>query len=164
MSVCGYRPEALLGDRDVKELNVFTFHREGKEDAQVKLLISDLKNGGIRVTTGREVGAQATMSERGLTMAVVDKFKGTTTSDMIGKVKVKPVKLEFEQGLRSVQPPRFTVPYHYQEKLSKHLQKLREDRVIEDVDPRGPIDCILNIALSEKKTNTFACFMVSSSS
>ena len=32
-----------------------------------------------------------------------------------------------------------------------HLQKLREDGVIEDVDPREPIDCVLNIALSEKK-------------
>ena len=84
-------------------------------------------------------------------MAVVDKFKGTAISDKIGKVRVKPVKLEHEQGFRPVQPPRFAVPYHYQERLSKHLEKLREDGVIEDVDPREPIDCILNIALSEKK-------------
>ena len=84
-------------------------------------------------------------------MALVDRFKGTAISDKIGKVKVKPVKLEYEQGFRPVQPPRFAVPYHYQDRLSKHLQKLREDGVIEDVDPREPIDCILNIALSEKK-------------
>ena len=77
----------MLGDRDAEELGIFTFHREGREDAQVNLLVSDLRNGGIKVTTGREVGAQATMSERGLTMAVVDKFKGTTTSDMIGKLR-----------------------------------------------------------------------------
>ena len=53
------------------------------------------------------------MRERGLTMAVVDKFKGTAISDRIGKVKVKPVRLEYQQGFRPVQPPRFPVPYHY---------------------------------------------------
>ena len=84
-------------------------------------------------------------------MATVDKFKGTAISDKIGKVKVKPVRLEYEQGFRPIQPPGFAVPYHNQELLSKHLQKLRDDGVIEDVDPREPIDCILNIALSEKK-------------
>ena len=91
------------------------------------------------------------MRERGITMAVVNKFKGTSISDRIGKVRVKPVRLEYERGFRPVQPRHFAVPYHYQEKLSKHLQKLREDGIIEDVDPREPIDCILNIALSEKK-------------
>ena len=149
--VDGYRPEALLGDKDAEDLGIFTFHKEGREEAQVQLLVSDLRAGGIKVDTGRETGAQATMKERGLTMAVVDKFKGTAISDRIGKVRVKPVKLEYEHGFRPVQPPRFTVPYHYQDRLSKHLQKLREDGVIEDVDPREPIDCILNIALSEKK-------------
>ena len=60
-------------------------------------------------------------------------------------MKIKPVKLEYERGFRPIQPPRFAVPYHYHERLSRHLQKLREDGVIEDVD------CFLNIALSEKK-------------
>ena len=60
-------------------------------------------------------------------MATVDKFKGTAISDKIGKVKVKPVRLEYEQGFQ---------PWN---------------GVIKDVDPREPIDCILNIALSEKK-------------
>ena len=43
------------------------------------------------------------------------------------------------------------VPYHNQELLSKHLQKLPDDVVIKDVDPRELLECILNIALSEKK-------------
>ena len=84
-------------------------------------------------------------------MATVGKFKGTAKSDKIGKVKVKPVRLEYEQGFRPIQPPGFAVPYHYQELLSKHLQKLRDDGVIEDVDSRETIDCILNVALSERK-------------
>ena len=150
----GYRPEVLLGDRDAEELVIITFCKEGKEVEQVKHLVSDLRKGGVKVTTGREEGTQATMTERGLTMSVVDKFKGTSISDKIGKVKIKPVRLKYEQGFRPIQPPRFAVPYHYQERLSerlsKHLEKLSEDGVIEDVDPREPIDCILNIALSEK--------------
>ena len=52
--VDGYRPEALLGDRDAEELGIFTFHKEGREEAQVKLLVSDLREGGIKVDTGRE--------------------------------------------------------------------------------------------------------------
>ena len=102
--VDGYRPEALLGDKDAEELGVFTFHREGREGSQVKLLVSDLRAGGIKVDTGRETGAEATMKERGLMMAVVDRFKGTTISDRIGKVRVMPVKLEHEQGFCPVQP------------------------------------------------------------
>ena len=66
-------------------------------------------------------------------------------------MKIKPVKLEYELGFRPIQPQGFAVPYHYHARLSWHLQKLREDGVIEDVDPREPIDCVLNLALSEKK-------------
>ena len=70
--------EALPGDKETEELGIFTFHREGREESQIKLLVSDLRAGGIKVDTGRETGTQATMKERGLIMAVVDKFKGTT--------------------------------------------------------------------------------------
>ena len=82
--------------RDAQELGIFTFHKEGREEAQAKLLVSDLRAGGIKVDTGRETGAQATMKERGLTMAVVDKFKGTAISDKIGKVRTKPVTRDKE--------------------------------------------------------------------
>ena len=69
-------------------------------------------------------------------MGIVDKFKGRAISDKIGKVKINPIKLEYERGLKPIQPPRFVVPYHYHERFSRHLQKLREEGVIEDVDPR----------------------------
>ena len=32
-----------------------------------------------------------------------------------------------------------------------HLRKLKKEDVIEDVNPAEPIDCILNVAISEKK-------------
>ena len=146
--VCSGRdsPEALLGDKDTEELGVFTFHREGREGSQVKLLVSDLRAGGIKVDTGRETGAEATMKERGLRLAVVDRFKGTAISDSFGKVRVKPVKLEHEQGFHPVQPPCFAVPYHYQDRLSRPLQKLREEDVIEDVDGTPKAGDTVNMA------------------
>ena len=47
--VDGYRPEALLGDRDARDLGIFTFHKEGREEEQVKPLVSNLRAGGIKV-------------------------------------------------------------------------------------------------------------------
>ena len=94
--VDGYRSEALLGDRDAEDLGIFTFHKEGREEAQVKLLMSDLRAGGIKEDTGREEGTQATRKEKGLTRvehsgAEVDKLKGTAISYKIGKATGKPV-------------------------------------------------------------------------
>ena len=43
------------------------------------------------------------------------------------------------------------MPYHYQERLATHLRKLKAEDVIERVNPAEPVDCILNIAISEKK-------------
>ena len=90
--VNGHRPEALLGDRDAEDLRIFTFHKEGREEAQDKLLMSDLRAGEIEVDTGREEGVQATMKERGLTMALIDGLKGTAISDKTGKLDEEAVE------------------------------------------------------------------------
>ena len=36
--------------------------------------------------------------------------------------------------------------------MATHLRKLEKEGVIEKVNPAEPTDCILNIAISEKKT------------
>ena len=51
-----------------------------------------------------------------------------------------------------MQPARYPVPYHYQERLEVHLKKLKKKGVIEKVNPAESVDCILNTAISEKKT------------
>ena len=78
------------GNRDAEDLGIFTFHKKGREEAQVK--VSDLRAGGIKVDTEREEGVQATMEEREFTMALVDGSKGTAISDKIGKLDVKSVE------------------------------------------------------------------------
>ena len=67
-------------------------------------------------------------------------------------MKIKPVVLQYDKDFRPTQPPRYPVPYHYQEKVAQHLRQLKAEGIIEDVDPSEPIDCVLNVAISEKKT------------
>ena len=62
--VDGYRPEALLGDRDAEDLGIITFNKEGREETQVRLMVGDLRQSGKKINTGRVQGAQATMRER----------------------------------------------------------------------------------------------------
>ena len=117
---------------------------------EVKLVVADLRKSGINVNTAKEASVQPTQKDHDFTMSLVDRLMGTTISERIGKVKVKPVRLEYKQQFHAIQHPRYTIPYHYQDRLSKHLQKLRDDGVIDDVNPRARSDCILNIALSKK--------------
>ena len=51
-----------------------------------------------------------------------------------------------------MQPVRYPVPYHYQERLATHLRKLEAEGVVVKLNPAEPINCILNISISEKKT------------
>ena len=67
-------------------------------------------------------------------------------------MKMEAVELKYEAGFKVVQPARYPVPYHYQERLATHLRKLEKEGVIEKVNPAEPTDCILNITISEKKT------------
>ena len=67
-------------------------------------------------------------------------------------MKVEEVELRYKDGFQQVQPARYPVAYHYQEGLVMHLKKIEAEGVIERVNPAEPVDCILNIAISEKKT------------
>ena len=59
---------------------------------------------------------------------------------------------ETEGVKNTVKPARYTVPYHYQERPATHLRKLKAVGVVEKVNPAEPDNCILNNAISEKKT------------
>ena len=67
-------------------------------------------------------------------------------------MKVEAVRLRYEDGFKPVQPAGYPVPYHYQERLTTQLRKLKAEGMIKRVNPAEPVDCILNIAISEKKT------------
>ena len=50
------------------------------------------------------------------------------------------------------QPPHIPVPYHYRDCLAIHLQKFKSEDIMEDVAPSEPIDCVLTIVISQRKT------------
>ena len=54
-------------------------------------------------------------------------------------------------GFWPVQLQRRSVPYHYRERLFKHLAMMRREGISEDVDPREPIDAVLNLVITNKE-------------
>jgi len=131
--VDGTKPEPLLGDTDAMALGIVPFHPEGRKPtpqevkgvAQISIP-AKLRNAGFKVCTEKPTETPITAKDRqeALNMA----------------------------GFRPTPPPRYGVPFHYQDRLTTHLQKLKQDGVIEDVDPAEPVDCILNLTISEKKS------------
>ena len=54
-------------------------------------------------------------------------------------------------GFQPMQSRRILMPYHYRDRLTVHLQTLKFGDIIEYVAPSEPIDCVLNVVISEKK-------------
>ena len=177
--VAGHRPEPLLGDTDAEDLGFVTFDPKGRkateEEEQLKqkelsaagktegVTVRNIKAGssipdkireglGVEVITQKEAQEQVPASEIAKTMLIVDQFKGSVFNNHIGLIKTDPIKYNFDPKIKPTQPPYHPVPLHYRDKLSKHLQYLREEGVITDVDPRQPYDCVLNVVITDKAT------------
>ena len=69
---------------------------------------------------------------------LVDKYTGPVFSHTIGRMRIPPVALQYKVGFRAIQPPRYPVPNHYQDRMEVHLRKLKKESVIEDVNPAEP--------------------------
>ena len=110
-----------------------------------------LRASGFRVETGRPKTETVTQDDKEAAMQIVTRFYNSVFLPGIGCVKTEPVKLEFEEGFTPTQPPRRGVPYHYQERLSQHLAMMRKEGAIEDVNPREPLDCVMNVVITDKK-------------
>ena len=110
-----------------------------------------LRSAGVTVNTGRDKLPRIDPKEKARAWGIVNAHRASVFRPGVGKIKMEPVVLEHEQGFRPVQPPRRPVPYHYRERLSQHLAMMRREGVIEDVDPREPIDAVLNLVITDKK-------------
>jgi hypothetical protein len=170
--VGGTRPEPLLGDTDAEDLGIIVFRPEGREatkeekegkteekvnkvkegkEHKGRSIPSKLRRAGKIVKTEKPQVEGYTAKEKKETMEIVKSFEGSVFTDKIGLMKTEPVKLQYEEGFQPIQPHRYGVPYHYQKRLDVHLDKLKEEGVIEDVDPREKVEIVLNVAISEKK-------------
>ena len=152
--VGGTKPEPLLGDEDAEDLGVISFHPEGRQEAEIRnISVPDrLREAGIKVDTEKRVMYKIPEAGRKEAEHIVHEYTGSVFTDRIGAMKVPPIILQYEKGFRPTQPPRYPVPYHYQGRLATHLKQLTKEGVIEDVHPAEPIDCTLNLSISEKKT------------
>ena len=83
---------------------------------------------------------------------LVNQYLGSVFDEnKVGKLKTKPIHLEYKKGFKPEQPPFRNIPIHYQEHLSALLRFLRQQKVITDADPRKTYDCIMNVVITDKK-------------
>ena len=162
--VDGDRPEPLLGEDDAEDLGIIVFNPAGgrvynietgqKQGGANRTGIPDkLRKAGIRVETSRLPNVEISEKEKNSSLQIVNRHIGLVFSDRVGCLQTDPVKLQYEPNFVPVQPPRYGIPYRYQDRVSAHLKNMRRDGVIEDVDPAEVVDCVLNVAISEKKEN-----------
>ena len=88
---------------DAEELGIITFNKDGRKIGKVRLMMADLRKAGIEVKTDRPRTKGATDTEIVETMHIVNNFKGSSFTDRIGKVKTKPVRLEYCKGFYPIQ-------------------------------------------------------------
>ena len=105
----------------------------------------------VTVTTGRDVLPRIDPKEKAQAWGIVNGHRAGAFRPRVGKLKMKLVVLEHEPGFRRIQPPRRWVPYHYREQLSQHLDLMRKEGIIKDVDPKEPVNAILNLVITNKK-------------
>ena len=153
--VAGARPEPLLGDHDAEDLGIIAFNPDGgapkEEDVNKVSIPAKLRQAGKRVITERPPLHRVETKGKEEANRIVNGYKGPVFTDKVGLMKVEEVKLRYEEGFKPVQPARYSVPYHYQERLEVHLKKLENEGVIERVNPAEAVDCIFHLAISEKK-------------
>ena len=85
---------------------------------------------------------------------LVEKYRSSVFDEnKVGKMKIKPIHLDFEEEFKPTQPKFHNTPIHYRERLSKLLKFLRAQKVMTDVDPRKSYGCIMNVVITDKKNS-----------
>ena len=146
------RPGLLLGDHDAKDLGIISFHPKGRHDVNMHKDVMNvsiqakLRKAGKEVITTKPPLHKVKTKGKEEAVRIINRYKGPVFTDKVGKMKIE---VKYEAGFK---PARYPVPYHYQERLATHLRKVEAEGVVEKVNLVEPINCILNIAISEKKT------------
>ena len=104
----------------------------------------------VKVRTNRPPAREVPSEEVAKVNQLVEGYLGKVFTDRIGCLKIKPIKLDYNPKFKPTQPLYRPIPYHYREKISKHHQKLRDERVMTDVDPKKSYDCVISAVVTEK--------------
>ena len=169
--VNGYHPEPLLGANDAQSLGFITFNNDGKDPDHRQVpercvkAISEEGNHNIpeklrtnlhvKIETAPQTSAKISDTGRKKIDKLIDKYKGLVfKEDGIGKMKCDPIHLDYDPAHKPTQPRFHNVPLHYQKEVSDHLDFLRCQGIIKDVDPKKSYDCVMNVVITDKKNGS----------
>ena len=153
--------EPLMGDLDATDLGFLVFNPEGRDPTEQEKNMTTVRK--VAVKGKAEVG-EGTMpeaqkepeiseEERVECRRLIDSPKYATIFDgHIGKmVKRKPIVLHSKEEQRIINQPYRPSPPQFHEELSQHLQTLRRNGKIVDVDPNcEKIETCSNVVLTRK--------------
>ena len=123
-------------------------------DHKLDHCIPEKLRNGLNIDIQTEPTETSSISKQGKDkcMEIVSTHKGSVFNEhKIEKIKTNPVHLDYRDDFTPTQPNYRPIPLHYKSKVTKHLQFLREQGVIEDVDPTITHKCVLNVVVTEKK-------------
>jgi hypothetical protein len=156
--VNGHLAEPLLGDTDAKTLGILSINSRGhhtdkqstrQETDPVAGITANIRAAGIQVKADKDTGEEITNEERQRINKIVGQhekaFKG------IGLLANEEVHFHIDRTVPPVVAPYRPIPLAYQERVSAHLQELREANKIEDVKPNTHCPWISNVVVTEKK-------------
>jgi hypothetical protein len=147
----GHQVEPLLGEVDAKALGILSINKEGgvvKEEA-VAGISSKLQDAGISVRTELEPDEQIGADAKKRIDSLLDKHQ--SVFEGIGLLKGEEVKFHIDYSVPPVTAQYRPVPLAYRDRLSGHLQELREAGKIEDVNPKEHCPWVSNVVITEKK-------------
>jgi hypothetical protein len=130
--VGGHKPEPLLGDRDAEALGIVTFNPEGREPEKSELeevnAVQKLREKPAREAPCRRVHREH-LQEPGRRDQAGGQGRGHIHCQQVSQHgdHGDQEKFEFEKNFKPIQPQRRGVPYHYQDRLSDHLDMMRKE-------------------------------------
>ena len=128
------------------------------DNQEVAAVTDNLREAGIKLQTTKSKPAGLEQDEIARLSNIINKYKQVLRNDEAGagllkneKGIIEEVKFYIDQTVPPVSAPYRSVPHHYREKLSEHLNELRKEGKIEDVDPNEHCQWVFNVFITEKK-------------
>ena len=148
----GEAPDILLGDTDAKSLGILTINKNGRipnDGETVSLVTSDLKANGIRIMSERESEPPIGPDEQGRIDAILDNHENCFRG--VGLLVGDEAHFHIDPTVPPVCAPYRPMAIAYQAEMSKHLQELRDQDKIEDINPDELCEWTSNVVVTHKK-------------
>ena len=153
--VQGHKIAPLLGDEDAKALGILTINKGGHtpqipdttSPTDIASITANIQAAGIQIKSEKEPDESIPVDERTRVQTIIDKHPSAFSG--IGLLKDEEVGFHIDWTVPPVASPYQPGPLAYREILSAHLQSLREENKIEDVDPNDHCPWISNVVITK---------------